>query len=122
MGQKIKERLALPARGMKTQEYLCVDLKTRTAHSHMSAGECREGVLCMLDDYYFSFFELAPRAYTRNPIVWSGELINVHLNKENRYVVHFKHLCLFSGYDSWSLAIRIHHELQSAREALLKSL
>ena len=122
METNFKELLALPEGAMKTQNYLCVDLKTRTADTHMKAGEMREGALCMVDEFHFEFNELTTPAYTRNPIVWRGDYINVHLNKDNRYMVHFKRLGLFSGFDSWDLAIRIHYELQAAREALVKSL
>ena len=122
MVTKVNELMALPQEGMETQTYLCVDLKTRTADSHMTAGEMREGALIMVDDFHFEFNELSKPAYTRNPIVWSGDYINVHLNKENCYTVHFKRLNLFSGYDTWGLAILIHHELQAAREALVNSL
>ena len=121
METNFKELLALPEGAMKTQNYLCVDLKTRTAEI-MNAGEKREGTLCMVDDDHFEFNERTTPAYTRNPIVWCGDYINIHLNKENRYMVHFKRLGLFSGLDSWDIAIRIHYELQAAREALVKSL
>ena len=83
METKIKELMALPQGAFKTQNYLCVDVKTRTAEI-MHAGEMREGALCMVDDEHFEFNELTTPAYTRNPIVWSGEYINVHLNKENQ--------------------------------------
>lgn len=122
METNFKELLALPEGAMKTQNYLCVDLKTRTADTLMNAGEMREGALSMVDEFHFEFNELTTPAYTRNPIVWCGDYINIHLNKENRYMVHFKRLGLFSGLDSWDLAIRIHYELQAAREALVKLL
>lgn len=122
METNFKELLALPEGAMRTQNYICVDLKTRTVKSHMCAGEMRKGALIMADDFHFEFNELTTLAYTRNPIVWQGEFINVHLNKENRFMVHFKRLGLFSGYDSWDLAIRIHYEIQAAREALVKNL
>lgn len=121
METNFKELLALPEGAMKTQNYLCVDVKTRTAEI-MNAGEKREGTLCMVDDDHFEFNERTTPAYTRNPIVWSGEYINVHLDKENQFPIHFKRLALFSGLDSWDIAIRIHYELQAAREALVKLL
>ena len=121
MEKKFMELSALPQGVFKTQNYLCVDVKTRTSEI-MRAGEMREGALCMLDEEHFEFNEQTTPAYTRNPIVWSGDYINVHLNKENRLMVHFKRLALFSGEDSWDLAVHIHYELQSAMEALIKQL
>lgn len=121
METKIKELLAHPQGDLKTQNYLCVDVKTNTAEI-MHAREKREGTLRMVDDDHFEFTERTTPAYTRNPIVWSGEYINVHLNKENQFMIHFKRLALFSGLDSWDMAIRIHYEIQSAREALVKLL
>ena len=46
---------------MKTQMYLCVDLKTITEDTHFRQQESRMGVLTMQDEDRFNFYEAQPK-------------------------------------------------------------
>ena len=74
-----------------SQNYLDTNLKTYTRKSHLREGEGRPGVLTMVvEDEQFEFVELSPVHWTRNPKVWQGEYINVHLDKFGALVVSLR--------------------------------
>lgn len=84
-----KEPLALVKENMVSQNYLDVVLKAFTCANHMRIGEERQGVLTMVEeDERFEFHERSREAYVRNPKVFEGEYINVHLDKSGALVVN----------------------------------
>lgn len=71
-----------------SQIYPDTYLKAYTHDHHIRVGETRTGELTMTEeDEKFEFVEKMPDAYTRNPKVFRGEYINVHLDKFGVLVV-----------------------------------
>ena len=94
-------------------------LKTYTRKSHLREGEGRPGVLTMVvEDEQFEFVELSPVRWTRNPKVWQGEYINVHLDKNGHYQVHLKNLEMGDGFNAVRIGNAITNELLTAQKVL----
>ena len=102
-----------------SQNYLDTNLKTYTRKSHLREGEGRPGVLTMVvEDEQFEFVELSPLRWTRNPKVWQGEYINVHLDKNGHYQVHLKNLEMGDGFNAVRIGNAITTELKTAQKVL----
>lgn len=102
-----------------SQNYLDTNLKTYTRKSHLREGEGRPGVLTMVvEDEQFEFVELSPVRWTRNPKVWQGEYINVHLDKNGHYQVHLKNLVMGDGFNAVRIGNAITTELITAQKVL----
>lgn len=102
-----------------SQNYLDTNLKTYTRKSHLREGEGRPGVLTMVvEDEQFEFVELSPVRWTRNPKVWQGEYINVHLDKNGHYQVHLKNLEMGDGFNAVRIGNAITNELKTAQKVL----
>ena len=102
-----------------SQNYLDTNLKTYTRKSHLREGEGRPGVLTMVvEDEQFEFVELSPVRWTRNPKVWQGEYINVHLDKNGHYQVHLKNLEMGDGFNAVRIGNAITTELKNAQKVL----
>ena len=102
-----------------SQNYLDTNLKTYTRKSHLREGEGRPGVLTMVvEDEQFEFVELSPVRWTRNPKVWQGEYINVHLDKNGHYQVHLKNLEMGDGFNAVRIGNAITTELKAAKKVL----
>lgn len=102
-----------------SQNYLDTNLKTYTRKSHLREGEGRPGVLTMVvEDEQFEFVELSPVRWTRNPKVWQGEYINVHLDKNGHYQVHLKNLEMGDGFNAVRIGSAITNELKTAQKVL----
>ena len=102
-----------------SQNYLDTILKTYTRKSHLREGEGRPGVLTMVvEDEQFEFVELSPVRWTRNPKVWQGEYINVHLDKNGHYQVHLKNLEMGDGFNAVRIGNAITTELKTAQKVL----
>lgn len=102
-----------------SQNYLDTHLKTYTRKSHLREGEGRPGVLTMVvEDEQFEFVELSPVRWTRNPKVWQGEYINVHLDKNGHYQVHLKNLEMGDGFNAVRIGNAITNELKTAQKVL----
>ena len=102
-----------------SQNYLDTILKTYTRKSHLREGEGRPGVLTMVvEDEQFEFVELSPVRWTRNPKVWQGEYINVHLDKNGHYQVHLKNLEMGDGFNAVRIGNAITNELLTAQKVL----
>lgn len=102
-----------------SQNYLDTNLKTYTRKSHLREGEGRPGVLTMVvEDEQFEFVELSPVRWTRNPKVWQGEYINVHLDKNGHYQVHLKKLEIAEGFNAVRVGNAITTELRTAKKVL----
>ena len=77
--------------------YLCVNLNTCMQDHDIRMGETRKGVLTMVEDQEkFSFEEVERERWTRNPKVFQGEYINVHLDKFGALVVSLRRTELFN--------------------------
>ena len=102
-----------------SQNYLDTNLKTYTRKSHLREGEGRPGVLTMVvEDEQFEFVELSPVRWTRNPKVWQGEYINVHLDKNGHYQVHLKNLEMGDGFNAVRIGNAITNEFKTAQKVL----
>ena len=102
-----------------SQNYLDTNLKTYTRKSHLREGEGRPGVLTMVvEDEQFEFVELSPVRWTRNPKVWQGKYINVHLDKNGHYQVHLKNLEMGDGFNAVRIGNAITTELKTAQKVL----
>lgn len=100
-----------------SQNYLDTNLKTYTRKSHLREGEGRPGVLTMVvEDEQFEFVELSPVRWTRNPKVWQGEYINVHLDKNGHYQVHLKNLEMGDGFNAVRIGSAITNEFKTAKK------
>ena len=58
------------------------------------------------------------KTYTRNPKVWQGEYINVHLDKNGHYQVHLKNLEMGDGFNAVRIGNAITNELLTAKKVL----
>lgn len=102
-----------------SQNYLDTNLKTYTRKSHLREGEGRPGVLTMVvEDEQFEFVELSPVRWTRNPKVWQGTYINVHLDKNGHYQVHLKNLEMGDGFNAVRIGNAITTEFKTAQKVL----
>jgi hypothetical protein len=71
-----------------TQVYDYTRLKVFSPERHMRVGETLTGQLTMVEDYeYFEFRANEKERWARNPKVFQGEYINVHLDKFGALVV-----------------------------------
>ncbi|MBQ6978499.1 MAG: hypothetical protein IJQ18_07690 [Paludibacteraceae bacterium] len=71
-----------------SQIYPDTYLKAYTHDHHLRVGETRTGELTMTEENEkFEFVEKTPEVYTRNPKVFQGEYLNVHLDKFGALVV-----------------------------------
>lgn len=101
------------------QNYLCVDLQTRTQSTPMETGEGRLGVLTMTcENEKFLFDEVLPESYTPNPKVFKGTILNVHKDKQGLYQVHFRRMLLTKQMSPKRIANIIATELLTAKKIL----
>lgn len=102
-----------------SQNYLDTHLKTYTRKSHLREGEGRPGVLTMVvEDEQFEFVELSPVRWTRNPKVFQGEYINVHLDKNGHYQIQLRKLELTDSFNPVRVANAICTEFLTAKKVL----
>ena len=102
-----------------SQNYLDTNLKTYTRKSHLREGEGRPGVLTMVvEDEQFEFVELSPVRWTRNPLVFQGEYINVHQGKDGNHYATLRKLVLIDGFNAVRIGNAITTELKSAQKVL----
>lgn len=104
---------------MKSQIYLCVDLKAMTQDTHFRAQESRTGVLTMQDEDHFLFYEAEAQKERRNPRLWSGKMINISQKADGSLRVNFKPLCLEQDTNTNLLVAQIHFDLLQAQKDLL---
>lgn len=104
---------------IKKQMYLCVELSTRMQDHDIRMGETRKGLLTMVEDQEkFTFDEVDCDRWTRNPKVWQGEYINVHLDKNGHYQVHLKNLEMGDGFNAVRIGNAITTEFKTAKKVL----
>ena len=97
MTKKISKSLALVQgnENKASQVYDMTQLKVWSPKRHMRQGETITGELTMVQDYeQFEFIAQAKVCYSRNPIVWHGEYINVHRDKQGNYQACFRRMTI----------------------------
>lgn len=104
---------------MKKQIYLCVDLKAVTEETCFEPQESRTGVLSMLDEDHFLFYEAARKSNKRNQRLWSGKTLNISQKKDGSLNVNFKPMQLDNKTSVLSLARSIYRDLMAAKRDLL---
>lgn len=94
---------------MKKNVILCVDFITRLQEdAYMKVGKNYKGVIRMTEaNEKLEFDEQVHRTCERNPIVWTGEHINIHKTKDGRYSIHLKKTELSSTLKLRTLAIEL---------------
>jgi len=104
---------------MKTQNYLCVDLRTWMQDTNLVEGQTRTGMITMTrDGEKFEFEEVNPNRHFRNPKVWTGRYISVTCNAYDEYHVHFRRLLLDDHFRPGKYGREIARELTLAMEEL----
>lgn len=106
---------------MKTQIYLCVDLKAMTQDTHFHPQESRTGVLRMQDEDNFLFYEAEPQKERRNPRLWSGKTLNISQKPDGSFSVNFKPIRLDDISNTNLLVEQIYFDLLQAQKYLLNS-
>ena len=104
---------------MKSQIYLCVDLKAMTQDTHFRPQESRTGVLSMQDEDNFIFYEAQPNQERRNPRLWSGKTLNISQKPDGSLSVNFKPIRLDDLSSTNLLVAQIHLDLLQAQKDLL---
>ena len=104
---------------MKSQIYLCVDLKAMTQDTHFRAQESRTGVLTMQDEDNFLFYEAEAQKERRNPRLWSGKTLNISQKPDGSLSVNFKPIRLDDLSSTNLLVAQIHFDLLQAQKDLL---
>lgn len=104
---------------MKSQIYLCVDLKAMTQDTHFRPQEAKTGVLSMQDEDNFIFYEAQPTQGRRNPRLWSGKTLNISQKSDGSLSVNFKPLRLEPDTNTALLVSRIYFDFLQAQKDLL---
>ena len=104
---------------MKSQIYLCVDLKAMTQDTHFRAQESRTGILTMQDEDHFLFYEAEAQKERRNPRLWSGKTLNISQKHDGSLSVNFKPIRLDDISNTNLLVAQIHFDLLQAQKDLL---
>ena len=119
MSKKVFRVEALLRENMVSQIYNDIRVKLWTRNRHMRAGETRRFDVEMVeDDEYLEGHEVVQETWTRNPKVWEGAYINVHLDKNGHYQVHLKKLELRKRLNVIRIAKAIETELLTAKKVL----
>ena len=110
---------ALLRNDMVHQVYNDIRVKLWTRNRHMRAGETRRFDVEMVEDEeYLEGYEVIQETWTRNPKVWEGAYINVHLDKNGHYQVHLKKMELRKRLNVTRVAKAIETELRTAKKVL----
>ena len=86
-------------KGFAIQTYNDTNLKVFSPERHMQEGESLTGKLTMvkdLEEFEFVAQQHTKTSYTRNPTVFAGEYINVHLDKYGALVVSLRRTELYN--------------------------
>ena len=105
--------------GLTTQTYNDILAKIITHDHHMREGETRTVELTMVEDYeYFEGHEVIHETWTRNPLVFQGEYINVHQGKDGNHYATLRKLVLIDGFNAVRIGNAITTELKTAQKML----
>ena len=85
----------------------------------MREGETKLVNLTMVEDYeYFEGHEIVREKWTRNPILFRGEYINVHQGKDGNHYATLHKLVLTDGFNAVRIGNAITTELLTAKKVL----
>lgn len=85
----------------------------------MQPGRSYKGMLQMTEvNEKFEFHEALPQSCDRNPKLWTGQLLNVHKNKQGEMVVSFRRTVLDARLDPYEFADEVFVELEKAKVEL----
>ena len=119
MSKKRLDAVSALQEGLTSQVYNMTQLKVFSPERHMQEGETLTGRLTMVKDQEeFEFRAQAQEHWTRNPKVFQGAYINVHLDKNGHYQVHLKKLELRKRLNVIRIAKAIETELLTAKKVL----
>ena len=105
--------------GLASQVYDMTQLKVFSPERHMQEGESLMGRLTMVEDYEkFEFVAQAKEQYTRNPIIWHGDYLNVHRDKQGNYQANFRRMTIGNLFNPTHVANAIYMELITAKRVL----
>ena len=108
-----------PQENMVSQIYDATRLKLFTQGQHMRAGETRPFNITMVEDYeYFEGHEIVREKWTRNPMLFQGEYINVHQGKDGNHYATLRKLVLKDGFNAVRIGNAITTELLTAQKVL----
>ena len=104
---------------MVHQIYNDIRVKLWTRNRHMRAGETRRIDLTMVEDEeYMEGHEVVQETWTRNPLVFQGEYINVHQGKDGNHYATLRKLVLIDGFNAVRIGNAITTELKTAQKML----
>jgi len=104
---------------MKKHVLLCIDMIARLQEGGIQVGKGYQGVLTMTEENELvEFDEFVKKPKERNPLVWSGEHINVHKNKQGRYMIQLKQTELTCTLDPCKFADAIFVEIERAQKEM----
>ena len=119
MSEKRLDAVSALQEGLKSQVYNMTQLKVFSPERHMQEGETLTGRLTMVKDQEeFEFRAQAHEYWTRNPKVFQGEYINVHLDKFGALVVTLRRTELFNRKTAVRDGEAIKTELLTAAKVL----
>ena len=108
-----------PQENMVSQIYDGTRLKLFTKDHHMREGETRPFNITMVEDYeYFEGHEIVREKWTRNPMLFQGEYINVHQGKDGNHYATLRKLVLKDGFNAVRIGNAITTELLTAQKVL----
>lgn len=96
----------------------CADVKMYTQETLMQVSEWRKGMLHMVNDYLLEFVEEIRESCTRNPKAYRGDVLNVGINKDGGYQVHFRRMVLTRGLNPHTIARMVEWDLRTAKKQL----
>ena len=119
MSKKVFRVDELLQENMVSQIYDATRLKLFTQGQHMREGETRTVELTMVEDYeYFEGHEVVQETWTRNPLVFKGEYINVHQGKDGNHYATLRKLVLIDGFNAVRIGNAITNEFKTAKKVL----
>lgn len=114
-----KELQALVNENKVSQVYDCTRIKVFTHDHHMREGETILGSLTMTEEFEnFEFHQRLEQRWTRNPLIWHGEYINVHRDKQGNYQACFRRMTIGKRFSPVRVANAISTELLTAKKVL----
>lgn len=119
MSKKVSRVEALLQNNMVHQIYQDIRVKLWTRNRHMRVNETRRFDLTYVEEEeYMEGYEVVQETWTRNPCVWKGAYINVHVDKNGHYQVHLKKMELHKRFNVIRVAKAIETELRTAKKML----
>ena len=104
---------------MVHQLYNEIRVKLWPRNRHMRVGETRRIDLTYVEEEeYMEGYEVVQETWTRNPKVWEGAYINVHVDKQGHYQVHLKKMEMGKRFNAVRIGNAFTTELLTAQKVL----